>query len=130
MDSTVVLKGLNEIVTKFVINNNPTVAILTNIVDLDGLMLGAIPSHMQTAAIVLAAVTQNGLALQYCSIPQTMTIASAAINQNGLALKYIDRNVFSSGEESTLQIAACAKTFKALEYCKPITNAELAAAFP
>jgi hypothetical protein len=47
----------------------------------------------QTADVVLAAVTENGYALQYVK-DQTADVVLAAVTENGYALQYVNLDVF------------------------------------
>ncbi len=54
----------------------------------DGLALRSIPAHEQTPELCLAAVRQNGLALEYVG-HKSEAVCVVALRQNGLALKFV-----------------------------------------
>lgn len=54
-----------------------------------GLDLKWIKKHQQTPEICMAAVQQNGLALEFSYI-HTPEICRAAVEQNGLAIQFVD----------------------------------------
>lgn len=130
MQTTVVLTGVREVFIKKVLTSNPTEQIIINVMKVDGTLLEAVPPNSQTSDVVLAAVTQNGMALNFCKIPQTTTIVNAAVSQNGKALKYLNRSNFTAPQILNIQVLACTNSFNALDYCLDITSAELLAAFP
>jgi hypothetical protein len=121
---------LQEIMLKVVIPNKPDVNTLLGIVELDGTMLEALDMQYQTSAIVLAAVTQNGLALEHCKLTQTLTIVNAAVAQNGMALQYVSRAAFNSSDLDAIELAAVTQTYRALMYVRQGNNTLFHAAFP
>lgn len=60
----------------------------------DGLYLGNIPTELRTTELCTAAVTQNGLAMQFVPYSeQNPTIAMIAVKQNVASVKfYVDAN--------------------------------------
>ena len=53
----------------------------------------------------------------------------AAVTNNGLSLQYIDLTTFSNTDRDSLQDAAVTENYFALEYCNSVTDSLVALAF-
>lgn len=87
-------------------------------------------AHELTENICLAAVGADGRVLEL--IPNTfknLAVCLAAVTNNGLSLQYIDLTTFSNTDRNSIQEAAVTENYFALEYCNSVTDSLVALAF-
>ena len=90
---------------------------------IDGLGLQLIPTHLQTSNDVLMAVQSNGLALQFAKPEFTSDkdILRTAVKENGLALEFVDKSLIKDDPELYFEIVSIAvkENGLALEFTTP-----------